>query len=85
MYSVSYQSGLWVTSAAGGSPRMLTAPDTSKGELSHWWPQILPDGKHVLFTAYRTPLTRATIEVLDLETGTRKVLASPPYFVPMAA
>ncbi|MDH4349203.1 MAG: hypothetical protein OEW17_10375, partial [Gemmatimonadota bacterium] len=37
-------------------------------------PQILPDGKHVLFTAYRTPLAKSTIEVLDLETGTRKAL-----------
>ena len=32
---------------------MLTAPDTSRAELGHWWPQVLPDGDHILFTAYR--------------------------------
>jgi len=74
VYSVSYQSGLWMTTAAGGNPRMLTVPDSSTDELAHWWPQLLPDGKHVLFTAFRAPLTRATVEVLDLESGTRKVL-----------
>jgi len=53
---------------------MLTAPDSRKSELGHWWPQILPDGDHVLFTAYRTPLDTATIEVLTISSGERKVL-----------
>src|SRR3989441_1389096 len=48
---------------------MLTTPDTARGELGHWWPQILPDGDHVLFTAYRTPIERATIEVLSISSG----------------
>ena len=55
---------------------MLTTPDTAQGELGHWWPQILPDGDHVIFTAYRTPIERATIEVLSIRTGTRKVLVT---------
>ena len=66
--------GLWIVSEAGGDERMLTTPDTAKGELGHWWPQILPDGDHVIFTAYRTPIERATIEVLSIRTGERKVL-----------
>jgi serine/threonine-protein kinase len=53
---------------------MLTMPDPATAELGHWWPQILPDGDHVLFTAYRTPIERATIEVLSIRTGERKVL-----------
>lgn len=32
---------LWIVSEGGGDERMLTAPDSSQGELGHWWPQIL--------------------------------------------
>jgi len=74
IYTQSYQSGLWRVSAAGGAASAVTTPDSASGELAHWWPQLLPDGRHVLFTAYRAPMTRATIEVLDLETGARRVL-----------
>jgi len=74
VYTQVYNSGLWMVSEGGGDERMLSTPDTAKGELGHWWPQILPDGDHVLFTAYRTPLDRATIEVLSIRSGERKVL-----------
>jgi Tol biopolymer transport system component len=74
VYSRSYNTGLWMVSEAGGDERMLTVPDTAKGELGHWWPQILPDGDHIIFTAYRSPLDRATIEVVSIKTGRRKVL-----------
>jgi serine/threonine protein kinase/Tol biopolymer transport system component len=74
VYGRSYNTGVWMVSEGGGDERMLTAPDTAKGELGHWWPQFLPDGDHVLFTAYRTPMERATIEVVSIRTGQRKVL-----------
>src|SRR4029077_20289152 len=56
VYTRAYNTGLWIVSEGGGDERMLTSPDTGRGELGHWWPQILPDGDHVLFTAYRTPI-----------------------------
>ena len=74
VYTQAYNTGLWIVSEGGGDERMLTSPDSSQAELGHWWPQILPDGDHVIFTAYRTPIERATIEVLSLRTGKRKVL-----------
>ncbi|MEO7521324.1 MAG: protein kinase [Gemmatimonas sp.] len=74
IYTPTYQSGLWRVSAAGGDARLLTNPDSATGELAHWWPQLLPDQRHVLFTAYRAPIERSTLEVLDLKTGTRRVL-----------
>jgi serine/threonine-protein kinase len=79
-YGRSYNTGLWMVSEGGGDERMLTQPDTSKGELGHWWPQILPDGDHVIFTAYRTPFERATIEVVSIKTGRRKVLFTGGVF-----
>jgi serine/threonine-protein kinase len=86
VYSPTYQSGLWRVSENGGDARLLTRPDTGRGELAHWWPQVLPDGRHVLFCAYRAPVERATIEVLSLQTGERKVLVEggifPRYVAP---
>jgi Tol biopolymer transport system component len=80
VYSQSYNTGLWAVSESGGDERMLTTPDTSKGELGHWWPQVLPDGDHVIFTAYRIPMERATIEVFTISTGQRKVLFTGGVF-----
>jgi serine/threonine-protein kinase len=80
VYTRAYNTGLWIVSEGGGDERMLTTPDTAKGELGHWWPQLLPDGDHVLFTAYRTPIERATIEVLSIRTGKRAVLITGGVF-----
>jgi serine/threonine-protein kinase len=74
VYTQAYSTGLWIVSEGGGDEHMLTRPDAGRMELGHWWPQILPDGDHVLFTAYRTPIESATIEVLTISTGERKVL-----------
>jgi serine/threonine-protein kinase len=74
VYTRAYNTGLWMVSEGGGDERLLTKPDPARGELGHWWPQILPDGDHVLFTAYRTPLETATIEVLSIRSGERKVV-----------
>jgi serine/threonine-protein kinase len=74
VYTRAYNTGLWMVSEGGGDERMLTEPDAAQSELGHWWPQVLPDGEHVIFTSYRTPIERATIEALELRTGARKVL-----------
>lgn len=74
VYTQRYNTGLWIVSEGGGDARELTKPDSTKAELGHWWPQILPDGEHIIFTAYRTPLEQATIEVLSVDSGERKVL-----------
>ncbi len=74
VYTQAYNTGLWVVSEGGGDERVLTTPDSSQAELGHWWPQILPDGDHVMFTAYRTPIENATIEIVSMASGARKVL-----------
>jgi Tol biopolymer transport system component len=74
IYTPDYKSGLWRVPAGGGSAQQLSTPDSTQRELAHWWPQVLSDGDHVLFTAFRTPLERSQIEVLSLKTGERKVL-----------
>jgi len=50
IFSPTFTSGLLTVSAAGGSPKAITILNSQEGELSHRWPEILPDGKSVLFT-----------------------------------
>ncbi len=67
--------GLWRVSANGGTPVKLTTPDVGKGEYSHRYPQILPGGKAVLFTAVRGfGWDESRVEALVLATGERRVL-----------
>lgn len=60
--------------AAGGKPVRLTTPDPAKGEVEHWWPQLLPGSQAVIFTAWSTTLYDARVEWLSLRTGERRTL-----------
>jgi Tol biopolymer transport system component/tRNA A-37 threonylcarbamoyl transferase component Bud32 len=40
---------IYAVPAGGGEVRPLTTHDTSRGEIGHWWPQFLPDGRRFLF------------------------------------
>jgi serine/threonine-protein kinase len=68
--------GLQRTAPEGGPATVLTRPDPTQGEADHVWPERLPGGRSVLFTI--TPLSggldTAQVAVLDLRTGTHKVL-----------
>jgi serine/threonine-protein kinase len=62
--------------AAGGKATTLT--ELAPGEAAHRWPQILPGGKAVLFTAYpsMTGVEGATIEALSLRDRRRRIVVS---------
>jgi DNA-binding beta-propeller fold protein YncE len=79
--------GLLRVSAAGGDPTVLTKPNRERGESDHLWPEFLPGGRAALFTitAATGGLDNAQIAVLELETGTYKVLmrgGSHAHYVP---
>jgi len=80
IYTRNYDSGLLKVSSEGRDSVTLTEPDRKKGELGHWWPQLLPDGDHVLFTNYTTPADKSKIEVLSLKSGKRQVVLDGGYF-----
>ncbi len=70
-------SGLYKVSASGGIPEVVTKPDKEKGEKTHRWPHLLPDGRSSLFTIGTSSLStyeEGTIAVVSLETGEQKVL-----------
>jgi serine/threonine-protein kinase len=75
-----YNTGLFRISDVGGIPEPLSTLDTSRQELGHWHPQLLPGGRYLLFTAFSTPIERARIEALDLRTGARSVLLEGAVF-----
>jgi len=68
--------GLSRVAAAGGEPEPLTELDPEKKEITHRWPQVLPGGGAVLFTAHSSDsnFDQAWIEVLDLASGQRRVV-----------
>jgi len=78
--SNSTDTGLQKISAGGGTPTVLTSPDHNRGEFDHLWPELLPDGRNILFTMVPVaPSPRsdaAQIASLDLLTGNRKILVA---------
>lgn len=42
---------LYRVAASGGTATPVTTLDSSKGEVTHRWPQFLPDGRHFLYLA----------------------------------
>jgi len=74
-FSPSFRTGLSIVPAGGGEPRVLTKLDEGRGEKSHRFPVFLPGGRRLLFLAQTAEGgardDRSTIEVLDLEKGSR--------------
>jgi serine/threonine-protein kinase len=72
--SLNLAGGLSRIPSAGGPPTPVT--DLQNGEATHRWPQILPGGKAVLFTAHTdtTGFDGANIEVMTLADHSRKTL-----------
>jgi serine/threonine-protein kinase len=68
--------GLQRVAAEGGMPTVVTRPDRAQGEQDHWSPEVLSGGRSVLFTitAGAGGFDAAQVAVLDLQTGTHKVL-----------
>ena len=87
---LAWTTGLQRVAAAGGPTTVLTRPDRAQGEADHFWPEMLPGGRAVLFTitALTGGLDAAQVAVLDLQTGTRKILVrggSHAHYVSEAA
>ena len=61
--------GLSRVPAVGGEPVVLTTPDPEQGVTDHWWPQALPDGETVLFTAWAGSEGASRIAAVSLATG----------------
>jgi eukaryotic-like serine/threonine-protein kinase len=81
-------SGIWRVPAAGGPATELTRLDPAAGEISHRWPQALPDGKSLLISIWTGPgADERQIVLQELATnGDRSVLVrggdTPRFLAP---
>ena len=62
--------GLFRVNPAGGPLLPLTHVNTRRGELSHEWPVVLPDGNTTVFTIWFGTPDRAELGVTSLDRGT---------------
>jgi len=83
VFTPSFNTGLMAISADGGEQTVVTTLDESVGEVTHRWPQILPGGRYVLFTAHTEGgggFDAATIKVVDRESGEQTVVYRGGYY-----
>ncbi len=74
------RSGLMRVSSAGGEPQPLTT--LGETDLSHRWPQWLPDGETVLFTSLlegADNFESGNLEIVTVATGERRVVHRGGY------
>jgi Tol biopolymer transport system component len=60
--------------AGGGTPSAATILDRNRGEVSHSWPQFLPDGKHFLYFAMSQDPAKTGIYVQEAGSTARTLL-----------
>jgi len=82
---------LRVEAKPGAVPRWFTALDTASGEVDHTWPDVLPNGKGVLFTVsfdsrngVKGALSYA-IAVADIPSGKHRVIVDGAMYARYAS
>ena len=85
VFASTASNGLMRVPSVGGEPEVLTTVDPEQGETAHRWPEVLPNGKGVLFTAWSGSDDGSRIAVVSLETGEITYLVpggSNPHYSP---
>jgi serine/threonine-protein kinase len=73
------QSGIARVALAGGARKMLTRVDPAAGEIAHRFPDVLPDGRALVYTSLRGALEQSQVVVLDLSTKATRVAVESAY------
>ena len=80
---------LWQVRASGGEAQPMTTLLTEAGDVDHRWPELLPEGRGLIFTVWSgtndaSGLDTAQIALQNAETGERRVLlpGSSAHYVP---
>ena len=77
---------LRVEAKPGAKPRWFTALDTARGEFDHTWPDVLPNGRGVLFTVSfkgrqgERGRTSYSIAVADIPSGKHRVIVDDAMY-----
>ena len=79
MFSPRLDAGLYRVSAAGGAPVAITVPAAERREKTHRFPELLPDGRSVMFTVGTHDIAtfdEASIAVQSLAGGPARTIIS---------
>lgn len=76
VFAPAVRGALYRVSAAGGTPVQATTLDRERQQLSHWWPQFLPDGRHFLYLARGAQQQRNGIFVSSLDGGAGRLVTN---------
>ena len=85
VFATNTSNGLKLVKSVGGDPEVLTTVDPDDAETDHFWPEVLPNGKGVLFTVWPGSDEGSGIAVVSLETGEVTSLVrggSNPHYAP---
>ncbi len=82
IFPTKFTSALYRVPAAGGTPQEVTHLNAARLETTHRWPQFLPGGKSILFTASSNNnfFGQATVQAASLATGEARVLVENASF-----
>jgi len=90
VFSTGPDSPLMRVMATGGTANPITKLNASAGETKHGFPQFLPDGRHILYFAGNSDLTKAAVyvqesgsadRVMVMRNSLRAEWASPGYLL----
>ncbi len=76
IFTPDISSTLYRVSASGGVPTAISTLDESRQEISHKWPQFLPDGKHFIYLAQSALAENTAVYVGTLDSKENKRLLS---------
>ncbi len=63
--------------ATGGTPQPVTTLDTARGDVAHFYPAFLPDGRHFLFVARNIDPEKTSVMLASLDSkDTRRLFPS---------
>jgi len=75
LFSPMFSDALYRVSASGGTATHTTTLDPSRHELSHRWPQFLPDGRHFVYFAGGSRPENSGINLASLDSKeTKRIL-----------
>jgi len=77
VFSATVVTPLQRVAASGGTPKTISVIDSARGEVTHRWPELLPDGRIVFSAGQPAGFMDATIAVLPRD-------GSPHIVVPQA-
>ncbi len=74
LFTKEFGTPIVAVAASGGAPRQVTQLDAARGDVAHFFPAFLPDGKHFVFVARNLDPEKTEIRVGSLDDKTSRAL-----------